>query len=492
MTDNTAQHVPHRPLILIAAMLAMFMAAIEVTIVATAMPSIIAGLGGFSHFGWVFSIYLLTQAVCVPLYGRLADIWGRKKVFFLGTSLFLLGSVLCGFAPSMTWLIFFRAFQGLGAGAIMPLASTIVADVYGPDERARVQGWLSSVWGFAAITGPLTGAWIVLHFNWAVVFWVNLPVGVIAMLMLARWLAEPVEKQPHRLNITGSVLMMVTVTALIGALLQAQIAGVWLLLLLAVAAGGGWLLYKHERSAQEPLFPHALWRSRIQLAGNAGNLIIGAAMMGISAFLPTWIQGVNGGTPLEAGSALAMMSIGWPLASTLSGRVIARTSYRVAALMGSILLIAGCGSLLLLHSESRIVSAGLMAFLIGSGMGMTSTTFLVAVQNDASYHIRGICTASVMFSRMLGSALGTAVMGAVLNYNLALRLPDFHDPVQQMMSPAQRAGLSGAVLQRLTQQVAGSLHWVFFVALLFALACVVAAKMLPAADRPGSYGVGES
>ncbi|OON40397.1 MFS transporter [Izhakiella australiensis] len=485
MTDNIAHQITHRPLILIAAMLAMFMAAIEVTIVATAMPSIIAELGGFSQFGWVFSIYLLTQAVCVPIYGRLADIWGRKKVFFLGTSLFLLGSVLCGFAPSMTWLILFRAFQGLGAGAIMPLASTIVADVYSPQERAGVQGWLSSVWGFAAITGPLTGAWIVLHFNWAVIFWVNVPIGIISMLMLARWLPEAAEKHQHRLNITGSALLMIAVTALIGALLQAERLGAWVVLLLAVAVVSGGLLYHHERQVKEPLFPLAIWRSRIQLAGNLGNLIIGAAMMGISAFLPTWIQGVDGGTPLQAGSALAMMSIGWPLASSLSGRIIARTSYRISALIGSLLLIAGCGALLLLQAESGILTAAAMAFLIGTGMGITSTTFLVAVQNDASYHIRGICTASVMFSRMLGSALGTAVMGAVLNYNLLQRLPDFRDPVQQMMSPAQRALLTDDALQLLRQQVAGSLHGVFFVALLFALACVLAARMLPRRQSEG-------
>ncbi|HBV38286.1 MAG TPA: MFS transporter, partial [Erwinia sp.] len=161
MTETAHTGVSHRHWILIAAMLAMFMAAIEVTIVATAMPTIVAELGGFAQFGWVFSVYLLTQAVSVPLYGRLADLWGRKRVFFMGTSLFLIGSVLCGFAPNMSWLILFRAVQGLGAGAIMPLTATIIADVYSPKERAGIQGWLSSVWGVAAVVGPLTGAWIV-------------------------------------------------------------------------------------------------------------------------------------------------------------------------------------------------------------------------------------------------------------------------------------------------------------------------------------------
>jgi EmrB/QacA subfamily drug resistance transporter len=460
-------------------MLAMFMAAIEVTIVATAMPTIIAQLGGFAQFGWVFSGYLLTQAVSVPIYGRLADLWGRKRIFFIGTSLFLLGSVLCGMAQSMTWLIIFRAFQGLGAGAIMPITSTIVADIYSPRERAGIQGWLSSVWGVAAIIGPLTGAWIVQHFSWALVFWVNVPLGIISMLMLARWLPAHQQTSAQRLNVSGSAWLMLSVSALLVAMLQAEALGYWLLLFLAVAFIAGFILLRHERKAEAPLFPLAIWRSRTIVAGNAGNLIIGAAMMGISAFLPTWIQGINGGSPLQAGSALAMMSIGWPLASTLSGRLMLHTSYRFTAQLGALLLIAGTALLLMLHADSSLVQAGFAAFVIGTGMGMTSTTFLVSVQNSADFSIRGICTASIMFSRMLGSALGTALMGAVLNYNLLLRLPDAHDPVQQIMSPERRQALDGGTLQQMTTQIAASLHWVFIVSLVIAVGSLFIAWAMP-------------
>ncbi|QUG75599.1 MFS transporter [Erwinia sp. E602] len=480
MTDTTAHTVTHRHWVLIACMLAMFMAAIEVTIVATAMPTIIADLGGFSQFGWVFSIYLLTQAVTVPIYGRLADLWGRKKVFFIGTGLFLLGSVLCGFASHMGWLILFRAFQGLGAGAIMPLTSTIVADIYSPKERAGVQGWLSSVWGVAAIVGPLTGAWLVQHFNWALIFWVNVPVGIISMLLLARFFSESPSARGQRIRVAGSVWLMLAVSALLAALLQAESLGYWSLLLLALAVVAGSRLLLHERTASEPLFPPVIWRSRPLLAGNLGNLAIGAAMMGISAFLPTWIQGVNGGTPLQAGSALAMMSIGWPLASTLSGRLMQWSSYRFTALLGSLLLIAGTAMLLALHLGSPIWYAGLSAFVIGTGMGMTSTTFLLAVQNNAEFSIRGICTASIMFSRMLGSALGTAVMGAVLNYNLLLRLPDYRDPVQQIMSHPQRERLTEGGLQQMLAEIAHSLHWVFAVSLVIACASLLISRLVPA------------
>ncbi|MDF2783772.1 MAG: EmrB/QacA family drug resistance transporter [Pantoea eucrina] len=479
MSEHAEVLRSHRPWILFACMLAMFMAAIEVTIVATAMPTIIADLGGFAQFGWVFSIYLLTQAVSVPLYGRLADIWGRKRLFFVGVSLFLFGSVLCGFAHTMTWLILFRAFQGLGAGAIMPLTTTIVADIYSPRERATVQGWLSSVWGVAAIIGPLSGAWLVQHFSWAVIFWVNVPVGLISMLLLARFLPTRQASVSGALNITGSCWLMISVTALLVALLQAEALGYWLLLFLLLAGVAGWRLKRHEQQTAAPLFPLALWRSRLIVAGNAGNLIIGATMMGISAFLPTWIQGITGGTPLQAGSALAMMSIGWPIASTLSGRLMLVTSYRFTAQLGALLLIAGSALLLLLHADSSVLQAGFTAFVIGTGMGMTSTTFLVSVQNHAQYEIRGICTASIMFSRMLGSALGTALMGAVLNINLAQRLPQANDPMQKIMSPESREALPVAELQLWTTEIAASLHWVFIVALLIALLTVWIAWLMP-------------
>lgn len=480
MTESAQLRTGHRHWILIACMLAMFMAAIEVTIVATAMPTIIADLGGFSQFGWVFSIYLLTQAVSVPLYGRLADKVGRKTMFFTGTSLFLIGSVLCGFAHSMTWLILFRAFQGLGAGAIMPISSTIVADIYSPRERASVQGWLSSVWGVAAIVGPLTGAWLVQHFSWSVIFWVNLPIGLISMLMLARWLpAHQQEEKSASLNLAGSGWLMLCVSALLVALLQAELLGYWLIPFLLCSLLAGWQLKRHEQRAAAPLFPLVIWRSRLIIAGNAGNLIIGAAMMGISAFLPTWIQGIRGGTPLQAGSALAMMSIGWPLASTLSGRLMLLTSYRFTAQLGALLLVSGSALLLLLQPASSLYQAGFTAFLIGTGMGMTSTTFLVSVQNEADYQIRGICTASVMFSRMIGSAVGTAIMGAVLNLNLQWRLPQVADPVQQIMSEPSRQQLAPQALQQMVQAIAASLHWVFVVALVIALFALGVAWMMP-------------
>ncbi len=487
-TNASSAPVAHRPLILIACMLAMFMSAIEATIVATAMPTIIGDLGGFSLLGWVFSVYLLAQAITIPIYGRLADLYGRKRIFFFGATLFLLGSILCGFSPNMYWLIGFRLLQGLGAGAIMPIATTIIGDIYSATERPKVMGYLSSVWGVSAIIGPLLGAFIVQHLPWALVFWVNLPIGLLAMFFLGRYLPARQQVRQHALDLAGTAWLTVFVAALLLALLQAEMLGWWVVPLLALAAVSLMLLVHQERRAPEPLFPLALWKSRVIVAGNIGGVAIGAAMMGISAFLPTFIQGVKGGTPLEAGTTLALMSIGWPLASTLSGRLMLLTSYRTTALLGALLLVAGGLILLLLQPIGGLLWGRVAAFMVGAGMGLCNTTFLVSVQNAAHFSIRGIATACTVFTRMVGSAIGTAILGATLNINLQLRLPQTIDPLQRLMEPAARDAMQPDALADLTEQVAASLHWVFLISALISLFALGAAMLIPARHRPQGEG----
>lgn len=474
----------HRPLVLVACMLSMFMAAVEVTIVATAMPTIIADLGGFSLLGWVFAIYLLTQAITVPIYGRLADLYGCRKMFFIGTLLFLTGSVLCGFAPSLVWMIAFRALQGLGAGAITPVATTLIANIYGPHERAKAQGYLASVWGVSAIIGPLLGAFIVQHFHWSIVFWINLPIGVVAMIILARYLPPDAAKKNHALDLAGTALLSFAVAALLLALLQAEELGYYSLVLVGAAIIAAFLLIRQERRAPEPLFPLSLWQNNVVIAANIGGLILGASMMGISAFLPTYIQGVLGGTPLQAGATLALMSIGWPLASTLSGNLMQATSYRFTVLLGTLSLIAGSVILLLLSPGSGLWWARIAAFMIGVGMGLCNTTFIVSVQNSVEVSVRGIATASTLFTRMLGSALGTAVLGATLNLNLQSRLPGMSDPVQTLMDKPLRQHLTDEHLNHLIEQVSASLHWVFVLAAIISILAMTAVFLIPRGQRP--------
>lgn len=488
ITHQTTSSVPaHRGWILFACMMAMFMAAIEVTIVATAMPSIIADLGGFASLGWVFSIYLLMQAVTIPIYGRLADLFGRKAVFIIGAGLFMAGSIMCGFSGSMWWLIVFRGLQGLGAGAITPLTTTIIADIYTPQERARVQGYLSSVWAVSAIIGPLMGAFIVSHYHWSGVFWINIPLGILSVILLMRFL--PPSQQPEQsvsLDWAGIGYLTLAVCSLLIALLQASELGYLAIGLLLVALMSAILLVRQERRAVTPLFPLALWKSQVIVAGNLGGLVIGAAMMGIAAFLPTYIQAVLGGSTLQAGWTLAMMSIGWPLASTLSGRIMMHTSYRLTAVCGAVLLILGSVLLLQLSADSAVWFARLAAFVIGLGMGTCNTTFLVSVQNDADYAIRGIATASTLFTRMVGSAVGTAVFGAVFNLNLAYRLPQIADPVRRLIEQHSRHQTDSTISRMMIEQVALSLHWVFWCSAIIAVFALIPAMMIRTSKQYGS------
>ncbi|MCA8967575.1 MAG: MFS transporter, partial [Planctomycetes bacterium] len=369
---------PHRALVLAACMLAMFMSAIEATIVATAMPSIIGELGGFHLFSWVFSLYLLAQAVTIPVYGKLADLYGRRPALFAGATLFLVGSVLAGFATSMHMLIACRGLQGIGAGALMPVAATVVADVYPGAERGRVQGWLSSVWGISAVTGPALGALLVEHFGWPLVFWLNLPVGLLAMTLMGLFLREDVERHAVAIDLAGAALMMAGTAALMLLLLQgltmdrSTLAGLGLLV--AVCAV---VFLRVERRAPSPVMPLALWRNRVIATGNLGQLAAGAVMIGVTSFVPAYVQGVMGRSPLEAGFALTAMSIGWPLAATLSGRMMARVPFRLTAFGGGVSLLAGCLVLYSLDPSRAAPYAGLGAFLVGFGMGFCNTTFVV-------------------------------------------------------------------------------------------------------------------
>ena len=256
--------VPRRGLVLMAALMAIFMPAVESSIVATALPTIIGHLGGFHLFSWVFAVPFLTMAVTIPLYGRLADIYGRRRVFFTGTAIFLTGTTLCGFARSMELLILFRAIQGVGSGAIQPIAMTIIGDIYTPAERARIQGAMSAVWGFAAIVGPAASAFLVETVHWSVVFWVNLPVGAVSLTMFALFLNERVERREHRIDYLGGVLLIIGVGALMLALVQGlTLGGATIAALVAVGVGALVWLLVHESRVAEPMLPLGIDRKSV-------------------------------------------------------------------------------------------------------------------------------------------------------------------------------------------------------------------------------------
>jgi EmrB/QacA subfamily drug resistance transporter len=472
-------------LVTAAVLMGMFMAAVESSIVAPAMPTIVATLGGFQLFTWVFSSYLLAQVVTIPIYGRLADVYGRKRVFCISTVIFLLGSTLCGFAQSMEALIGFRLLQGIGAGAIVPIGSTIIADIYSPADRARLQGHLSSVWGVAAIIGPVLGAFIVQHLSWALIFWINLPVGVIAIALLATFFRERAFTEQRRIDYGGAALLVVSSGALMVALTQAnQLSPPAFWGLLAVAALGIGALIRHELRAREPMLRLDLWKNRIIAIGNVGSTVIGSIMMGITAFLPAYVQGAMGRSPVVAGFALTAMSIGWSTASTLGGQLMLRTSYRTVAVLGGISLVLGNGVMVLLHPASGPVFAGTGALLIGMGMGFCSTTFMVSIQSAVGWAERGTATSAMLFMRFVGQSVGVALFGAVFNYSLFGAASAGGDVVNRLMEPAQRQTLDPGTIARLTAEIADALHDVYWIGLTLAVVALAITAALPPGHSP--------
>jgi EmrB/QacA subfamily drug resistance transporter len=477
--------VPRRGLVLAAALMAIFMPAVESSIVATALPTIIGHLGGFHLFSWVFAVPLLTMAVTIPLYGRLADIYGRRRIFFIGTGIFLTGTALCGFARSMEWLILFRAIQGIGSGAIQPIAMTIIGDIYTPTERARIQGAMSAVWGFAAVVGPATSAFLVETVHWSVVFWVNLPIGFISLAMFAIFLHERVERREHRIDYLGGALLIVGVGALMLALVQGMSLGGPVIAALIVVGIGAltWLLV-HESRVPEPMLPLGLWRQRVLTLCNIGGFTASATYMAVSALLPTYVQGAMGYPPAVSGFVVGAASVSWMVASIVAGRLMVHTSYRLTFAIGGASLIAGGAVLLTLHAGSGVWWPVAGSLLIGNGMGFCNTTFIVAIQGTVSWRERGVATGSQMFMRMIGMSVGAALLGAIVNFGVNRQLPGVGDSVNRLLLPETRDALGPEQIARLADAIAVAAQGAFLVATLIGVATLVLVFMFPRGLSP--------
>jgi EmrB/QacA subfamily drug resistance transporter len=476
----------NRHWILAATMATMFITAIEGTIIATAMPTIAARLGGFELFSWVFTSYFLTQAVTIPIYGRLADLYGRKRVLFVGIFFFLIGSVLCGLAWDMISLVGFRALQGIGAGGILPIAMTLVGDLYTPAERARIQGYLSGVWGSAAVIGPLLGAIIVAHFSWAFVFWINVPIGIVAVTMLAVTLREQIQHRKHHIDYLGSILLTIGTGVLMFSLVQAATLSLsTLLLLLLVAALAIAAFLVHEAKTPEPMLPLRLLRNRVIAGGNLANFAFGAVMMGITAFLPAYVQGVLGRSAFIAAVTLMPMTVSWSVGAMVTGRLVMRTSYRTTSAIGGCFLVCGSVALTTLSPASGPAWAGFGALSCGLGLGFISNSFVVAVQSSVDWSQRGVATSTILFTRMIGQAIGTALFGGILNASLGGRLAaGGPDVATRFMEPALRETLPAGDMELLTRLFAEALHNVYLINVALALVVFSTSLAMPAKWSP--------
>jgi len=476
--------------VLIAVMLCSGLIALDSTIIATAVPSVVADLGGFSQFPWLFSIYLLTQAVTVPLYGKFADVLGRRPVMFFGIAAFLLGSVLCGAAWSMPVLIAARAVQGIGAGAIQPIALTMVGDMYTVEERARVQGYLASVWAISSVVGPTLGGVFAEYLDWRWIFFINLPLGALAAWMLFRNFRERVERRSHRIDYLGATLLTLGCSLLILGLLEGGVAWGWASApSLAIFIGAVVLLTAFvlvERKAKEPVLPLWIFTKRTLIGGNLVAVVVGMLLMGLTSYLPTFSQGVLGTGALVAGFALAALTVGWPISASLAGRIYMRIGFRDTALIGSGAVIAGAGLTVFLAAGSSIWLAAAAAFVLGLGLGLTSSPTLIAVQSTIGWERRGVVTATNMFSRSLGSAVGVAMFGAIANATLASRFANPPAGVSGLPSGVDATsvvlggdGPETPTTSFVRDALAGATHHVFLAMLVVAVLSVGALLLMP-------------
>lgn len=422
MTSTTTDGVgfrSERGPILIALMLTTGLVAIDSTIVATAVPSIVHDIGGFSQFPWVFSIYLLAQAVSVPIYAKLSDMIGRKPIILVGVGLFLLGSILCGFAWSMPALILFRVIQGLGAGAVQPMAITIAGDIYTLKERAKAQGYIASVWAISSVVGPTLGGVFSSLGIWRGIFFVNVPLCLLAAWMIIRTFHEKVERTRHQIDYLGAGLLTVSLTLLILAVLEGGQAWAWNSLpSIGSFVVGGLLLAVFilvERRAAEPILPPWVFTRRLLLTTSLIAFGVGAILLGLTSYVPTYLEGSIGISPILAGLALAALTVGWPISASQSGRLYLRIGFRSTVLIGIVLALIGTAFMAIVAPHPNLVLVAVASFIVGLGLGLVATPSLIAAQSSVEWNERGVVTGTNLFARSVGSALGVAVFGAVAN-----------------------------------------------------------------------------
>ncbi len=472
-------------LVTLGIMFSLFMASMEATVVATAMPTIVGHLGGLAIYSWVFSAFMLASTTSVPVFGKLSDIYGRRPVYAAAMALFLLGSFLCGTAQSMLQLIIYRAVQGLGAGGLLPLAFTLIGDMFTLEQRAKMQGLFSGVWGVSSIIGPLLGGFLVDQISWHWVFFINLGPGLAAGLLV--WLAwrdrpREVDAPVPQVDWLGALLLITGVVALLMGLFELGTALGWGLLALAalLLAGLVWV----ERRAAEPILPVPLFKDRIFATACGQGVLSGWAMFGSLSFVPLFVQAVLGTSATSAGATLTPMLLGWVFASIIGSRLLLHRSYRSLALAGMLLLTLGALLMSRISVNASQTSLMFNLTLMGIGMGLSIPAFLIAVQSTVQPRHMGAATSTLQFSRSIGGALGVSVMGVVLSFQLAANLAAAGvDPaaisVDSLLDPVAQAAASLAMEDTLRSALAGAIQGVFVMAFIAAGLGLLATTLAP-------------
>lgn len=468
-------------------MLSLFLASMESTVVSTAAPTIVSQLGGIDHYSWIFSAFMLTSTVTVPVFGKLSDLYGRRSIFAAAMAIFLLGSILCGMARSMEQLIFFRAIQGLGAGGVAPLAFIIIGDIYSLEQRAKMQGFFSGVWGVSSVVGPLLGGFIVDRMTWDWIFYINIVPCIVALAIV--WIGlDKIEAQKQRnvptVDYLGAILLMGSVTLLLLGLMDLQSIQGWSLIFLTILLFI-WL-YRVERRAKDPILPLQLFKQRLFAVGCVHGILAGWAMFGSVSFVPLFVQGVLGTSATEAGAAIMPLMLGWVFASIIGSRLLLRINYRLLASLGMILLVIGTGMMAFAGAGATRLMILFALTLMGVGMGLSVPAFLIAIQTTVERKLLGTATSTIQFSRSIGGTLGVSIMGLALSLGLSAQLRQAGvDPssvsIDSLITPHE-AGVeqSSAVLdQALRSALAGGIQYVFIIAFAGALLGLFATLLAP-------------
>jgi len=471
--------ISNRALVIGAIMVAMAMISLEMTIVSIAMPQIVAQLGGLRLYAWVFSSYSLTQMAMTVVFGKLADAYGRKRIMLTGITVFTLGSLLTGFSWSMPSMIAFRLIQGVGAGAILPIALTIVADHYPGAERGKIQGYVAGVWAISALIGPMAGAFILSALSWAWIFWVSVPIGIAAAISFIVFLEDDHGHEVPSIDFIGAALFTMACSCLMIAATEASSMGpLRVSLWVAGCCVCALLFVLQERHARDPVIDFHLWRQRPIAAVNGTALVTGVGLMGLTTFVPMYVRGVLQQTPVIAGLALTTVMIGWPIGATFAARNFMKVGLRRMLLIGAALLPVGSGTLALLTQTSSWVTTALGSATMGVGMGLVNVSSMLIIQGLVERTQRASVTASNLFSRNLGSTLGVTLLGAVFNLGISRHAGALvtSKQLRHLLDAPRDFTLTGVATRDALQ---GSLHMTFCSLFVICLLSALSASLVP-------------
>jgi EmrB/QacA subfamily drug resistance transporter len=479
---------------------ASFLAALDTTILATAMPTIVTDLGGLRHYSWVFSVYMIMTAISTPVWGKLIDTFGKRPMFFASVCLFLLGSVLCGQSNTMTQLIIFRGVQGLGSGGLASVPFALISTVFPPHERGKALGFLSSTWGISSVIGPIIGSFLVTHFTWRWVFYVNIPGAIAALAIVAASYHEEERYHKEQIDYLGAAFLCLAIVSLLLATLAIgegrAITSSEVMLTAAGCAVTTMLFVRREQRAVSPLLELTFFRERAFWVGNLIGFLASFAVFGVITYIPLFAYSVLSNSSTRAGIVVTLMSLAWSSSSILAGRLVYRVGERLLITTGMGVMLGGFVLLLFTSSESTFLFLSLCVVVMGFGMGMQTPSLMLSVQHSVDAKHIGVATSTQMLARTIGGAIGVSVMGATVTATMlkefadlaargalssfAPQLQSYLTQPQELLASHVRVLMSEQDLSIVLAAFSGALHNGFVVGLLATILGIAVSFLLPA------------